>query len=79
MIMCERESVSISMVAEIVPKLNVGVSFPTSALKADIENIYIRFRVDSSFCRDNITSSERSFCLRSSASTAPGTPNECSL
>lgn len=58
MIMCGCESVSISMAAEMVPKLNVGGSFPTSALKADIENICIRFRAYSSFCRNDITTSK---------------------
>lgn len=79
MIMYERESVCFSMAAEIVPKLNVGGCFSSSALKADIENIYIRFRVDSSFCRNDITTSKWSFCLRCSASTTQGTLNESSL
>lgn len=43
MIMCERESVSVSKAEEIIPKLNTGGSFWTPALMSDIENIYIRF------------------------------------
>lgn len=42
MFICERKSASISLAAggEIVPMLNVGNFFSTSALEVDIENIH---------------------------------------